>query len=387
MGRKKPTTYPVVVEDSNKTASRVALGMFALCALALFVWAAASTSGFAWFLSIAGTVAGLCSLACWNGMATVYVVQPESISKTTLRGCRTVTRSAVVGLRSSEIASRTRLIAAEGAPLTVSARVRHRAEDWFAGIPDLDAEEIVALRQRLDSDPRLGANVQQRRRIVARTRRLFSKLEWGIAALLLWGLLYPKPYLLVITISIILPIVGLALFALSRGCLSLNALKNDPRPALDRLVLMPPLLLAMRALMDFEFLDLQVLAGMTAGIALAATVFLCRKYPVLKRGLLSLMGVFLFTWAWLYGAVAQADVQFDGAKPALFRTTVIAMHVSRGSKSTSYNVTVAPWGPIRTDETISVAPRTYNRLKIGREACVWLGGGALGMRWYDLSDC
>jgi len=389
MRRVKPLIYPVVVASSNKTASLVTAGVLAVAAALGCGWMllAALSPGLAWVIGTASAVAAALAVAFWNDAVTVCTIRPEGIEKTGLFGHRELPRSAIVGIRSGEIRSRYWLVAVDGPVLAVSSRVHRLAEDWFVSLRDLDVEDVKAVREVLDSDPRLGANQPARRRTIAQWRRAADKAGWAMTALFFWTLLYPKPYLLVITLVAILPVLALGIHSVARGWLSLNAIKTDPRPQIDQILLMPPLLLMLRALLDFRFLDWHLMVGATAIVAATTAVLLWRAFPALKRGMLSLTSTLLITWAYIYGVAAQLDVQLDVGKPAVYRTNVMALRVNRGSKHTDYEVTVTPWGPERIDESIDVTPAFFGSLKVGEEVCVYQSGGALAIRWYELGRC
>ena len=87
-----------------------------------------------------------------------------------------------------------------------------------------------------------------------------------------------------------------------------------------------------------------------------------------------------------YGAPGMIDTRFDTAQPQQFRATVSAMHISRG-KSTSYYLSLTPWGPRTGPSDVSVSSSLYNQLNPGDEVCIALHAGALGVPWFAVAQC
>ena len=96
----------------------------------------------------------------------------------------------------------------------------------------------------------------------------------------------------------------------------------------------------------------------------------------------------LFTGlAYGLGAGLQIDILADSAKPSVHATQVLGKRVHHGSKSTTYYLTVAPWGPITRNDEISVSAARYGATRMGDTVCVYAGRGAFRVGWYQLRDC
>jgi len=59
----------------------------------------------------------------------------------------------------------------------------------------------------------------------------------------------------------------------------------------------------------------------------------------------------------------------------------------RHGKSTSYNLKLAPWGPVATVDSVSVSASTYQQTSVGQTVCVGLHPGAFALRWFVLQAC
>ena len=76
----------------------------------------------------------------------------------------------------------------------------------------------------------------------------------------------------------------------------------------------------------------------------------------------------------------------DNSAIQKFSTFVHGKHVS-GGKTTRYELTVDPWGPVGDPDQVQVTREFYDSTKVGQRICVFMGSGRLGARWYDVGNC
>ena len=72
--------------------------------------------------------------------------------------------------------------------------------------------------------------------------------------------------------------------------------------------------------------------------------------------------------------------------PESYATTVQDKHESH-SRSTSYYLDLAPWGPIKRLNRVSVSRTTYEGAFIGDLVCLELRPGVLHVEWYQVVAC
>src|SRR5262249_36384092 len=94
-----------------------------------------------------------------------------------------------------------------------------------------------------------------------------------------------------------------------------------------------------------------------------------------------------FTFAYGFGAGLEIDVLADSTKPTIYPTQVLQKRASRGSKSTTYYLTLGPWGAITGSDEISVSAARYHATQTGDTVCVYVGKGALHVPWYQVQYC
>jgi hypothetical protein len=258
---------------------------------------------------------------------------------------------------------------------------------WLNSIPDLDAREAEAARAEVAADAELGQTPEERLASLARAKKLastFTALTWGAMA---WGYFYPQPYAVALLVVALLPWSAMTLAANSHGLYRLDARRNDVRPNLAVALYLPGLVLVMRAAQDFGVLDWQL----SVTYALLATSVICwaalKSDPRLREHKSTVAALVCLMGAYGYGVVALGNNLLDTAAGQNYRVPVLAMHYSRGSKSTSYYLTLAPWGPRKEPRDVSVARGLYEATRPGAQVCVHQGPGALGIGWYVVRAC
>jgi hypothetical protein len=125
--------------------------------------------------------------------------------------------------------------------------------------------------------------------------------------------------------------------------------------------------------------------GMEQG-TLGIGALLAASDPALRRRVPALALLVALVAAYPWALLAQANALLDRSPRETFRVTVVGKHVSTG-KHTSYELRLAPWGPVEEEEDADVGRATYEAVAVGDAVCALLRGGALGVRWYVVGRC
>jgi hypothetical protein len=270
---------------------------------------------------------------------------------------------------------------------TSSLKTDAALDAWLREIPDLDVQEAEAAQAEIASDPELGQTPAERLARLARAKKLagaFNTLTWVAA---MWGFLYPVPYAAAVLVAAILPWAALLLVAKSGGLYRLDARRNDVRPNLAVAMYLPGFVLLMRAVQDLGVLDWQraLTYGALAALVLCWAALMCD--PTLRARRAAALLLFGLMCAYGYGAVVLGNAELDSAPGGDYRVQVLGMHYSRGSRSTSYYLRLAPWGPRLQPQDVSVARVLYAATRPGDTVCVHQGPGVLGISWYVVRSC
>jgi len=259
---------------------------------------------------------------------------------------------------------------------------------WIDALPDLDLIERKASEAKLLADPAFGSNPQERLARLTRARQ-FSKVANGMAiALLAWAYLYPHPYALAIALLALLPWCAVLIVMLSRGLIAFDTRRNDARPNVAMLLLLPGIVLGLRAMLDVHVLDVMpvFVYGFIASLPLVLSAWMMAPKDSLKPWAFPLTLLLLVAVPYGGGGLLLADVELDHQPAQAFPTQVLRKYISTG-KHSSPHLVLAPWGPRVMGEDISVNRAYYAHVDEGASVCMNLHPGAFGMRWYDMGDC
>lgn len=258
---------------------------------------------------------------------------------------------------------------------------------WMASLPDLDAQEVQALEAEVAANPELGSTPEERIGRLAAARRLAQWTNYVTYAIAAWGYLYPRPYGAAMLALAVLPWAALVLIAKSAGLLRADSRRGDPRPSLAIALIVPGIVLMVRALSDVGVLDLErtlIFAAVTAFVLGWAALMCDAAVRARPWNALLLM---LFGCAYGYGTVVLANSQLDFAPGDVYHVQVLGRHVSRGSRSTTYYLRLDRWGPRTEQADVRVSADLYREAEPGTTVCVHRGPGALGISWYAVDLC
>jgi hypothetical protein len=257
---------------------------------------------------------------------------------------------------------------------------------WINALPDLDAQEARAAEAEIAADPELGATPAERLARLAAGQRLSKAFNIAAIALAVWGFFYPYPYAAALLSLAVLPWLTIAVVARSAGLYRVGRWRNDVRPVFGPALAAPAVALLLRALTDFGVLDWPrtLLFAALAAVVLCSAVMLSdpatRTRP---HGALLWFGV---ACAYGLGTIVLADSTLDRAPGNEYRVQVLGKHMTHG-RSTSYYLTLAPWGPVRQVRSVSVPHRLYSETGVGSAVCIHQGPGSLGIPWYAIRSC
>lgn len=257
---------------------------------------------------------------------------------------------------------------------------------WLAAIPDLDAAERARAEAELLGSAALGADAPAREAALARARWLARGLKGAAIGAAAWGLLLPRPYPLAMAVLAVLPLAGLGLVLTGRGRWAVEERRNEVRPGVAAPLFLPGFVLMLRGLLDYQVVDVPRLLGWAALGAVALTALLVRGDGALRRRWFVPALIMLLVAPYPWGALGAADVLLDDRPAETYEVAVLHKHVSSG-KHTSYDLRLAPWGPVGEEQEVDVGSALYDEVEIGDLVCVQLRPGALGVRWFVVDRC
>jgi hypothetical protein len=260
------------------------------------------------------------------------------------------------------------------------------ARGWFEQVTDLDQRDRAALLDEISHDQELGATAEERLAKLSRATRWSIALT--VASIAAAAAILFSHDSLRVTAAILLAAAPVAAFLLVKRSPLLYTIlkpKRDPRGELS-FVLIAPAIGLLLAQSGSHFVSFQPLLPLVVTVFLA---YLLAFYQVFRKGP-SRPGRFflLLIFAGLYsaGLGAVADTISDHAPAKAYSAEVLHKRISRG-RSTSYYLTLSPWGPIASPDEVSVSSNIFHSFKVGDQVCLSLHQGSLHAPWYRLVDC
>lgn len=240
-------------------------------------------------------------------------------------------------------------------------------------------------------------NKQQEKRTKLKLSKLtFHKLDWLeyiTLGLGFWFLIYPKPYDILFTVLLFMPILGLLLNGLT-GRPSISSLVeiskddngNDKYDVADFIDFAAWIIL-LRVVLDYEFesfYSLIIPGTITFAIML---IILFTTHKLIDNTTKSktwiylslIFNVFIYSYSATYGA----NCVYDKSEQQVYDAEVVDKREHNGSKGRrSYYVKVTPWGHHYDKEEISVSSDQFDDIQIGQTIKIDLKKGLFNIPWY-----
>ena len=254
---------------------------------------------------------------------------------------------------------------------------------WIQSLPDLDLEK----KKTADRERREAIASLKQHGIAEKTlRRIAGGLSFAAYGLG-FASFFERDASHALTWALIaLPWVAILLVAKFAPFYRFGGPRNSPIPDLTLALIGPGFFLMLGVLRSVVPVGWEgPLCLSVLGSAMLAGAAFWRD-PWLKQHRGIAVVLLLLCCSYGYGAGMQINALLDGSTPQTYRVVVTAKHVSHG-KSTSYHLSLAPWGPRASGQDLMVPYSRYAVLKPGDTVCMLLRAGALGVAWSELGRC
>lgn len=253
---------------------------------------------------------------------------------------------------------------------------------------DLDEQKAAAEEAEILSNETLGMGVEEREEQLRKARSKAKALNWAGGLVAAWTWFFPQPYEVVILLCILLPFVCLLVVKSSKGLIRIEEKKKSAYPSVFSGVLFPSLALCIRALMDFNILQYHnVWKGtlLLAGLFMAVLLVRSREFTFRSAKDYGVaIGIAILVLAYSFGAVVTANCTWDNSTTSVYHAQVTGKHISSG-KTTTYYVSLTPWGPQKEVDDVSVSKAMYNRLHAKDDVSVYFRQGWFGIPWFFIT--
>ncbi|MDR3740466.1 MAG: hypothetical protein P4L40_15740 [Terracidiphilus sp.] len=257
---------------------------------------------------------------------------------------------------------------------------------WLRQVPDLDQKDRDEILGEVAQRQDLGATPEERLAALptARTWAVFLAVVTGVAAVALaFGPQALHPFAVVI--FVVTPIAAAMLLHRSPLLYAVMKQKSDPRAELLYVLMIAGFGLLFHA-SGLHLVRFQPLLLVATPVAAAAFF----GFTAPPRGASNRPGAWfaLAMLSCLYGFALSivTDTVGDSRIAATYRAEVLGKHESHG-RSTSYTLSLAPWGPRELPDSVGVSSTTYRLLDIGDQACIEVHPGNLRITWFRVAAC
>lgn len=269
-------------------------------------------------------------------------------------------------------------------PLTF--KLDEQFESWLETITNLDVQDQTESLTQMQAQLDPSLTEEQREVSLFNAYRFAKYLTWASGVAAVWGWFYPRPYLPVILILAALPPIAIYLGLRTKGVYQFDGQRNDARPSLAVPVIVPGLILALRAIYDLSFLRWQQLLSPIFLVTIVMTALIAAADPKTGKQRWSYLAVLFIAAGYAGGATAMADSLLDHSTPQVFQAEVLHKRISSG-RSTTWYLQLAPWGPQDHPDEVSVHSSLYNSVQPGQTVCIYLYPGALKIPWFQVARC
>lgn len=198
---------------------------------------------------------------------------------------------------------------------------------------------------------------------------------------MLWAIFKPVPYLLVL--GLVAAFLPLSFWALWRfgSLFEVEDRQQSPFQSLQGPMLMPSIVLALRAMLDTHPVDWTVVIAPSVVFALGVGLLLHRLQS--KARWHTLLGLVVLSVGYPAGGILILNERFDTSDGEKHQVVVLEKRISKG-KTTDRYVTISSGGPWMEGHELKVHRRAYEEAEKGSDMCLQIYPGSVGVRWWSL---
>ncbi|HTV13489.1 MAG TPA: hypothetical protein VME68_02165 [Acidobacteriaceae bacterium] len=340
-----------------------------------------------WPLAIfSPVVAGL----VWWALRARLVLENNQLTVTSMLQTRVIDASEIDGIRTYSSRNgtyRALCLKRGGNPVNFTQYATDDAmSEWLRQFPDLDARDREEALQRISEDQELGATPEERMQALPRAKAVFVSACVAAGAAAIGYSFAPAAWRLgCFAVLALIPVVACFLLYRSPALYALGKNRADPRADLTLLLLISGFGLFFRGI-GLNYVSSEPLL---ADGVLVCVVFLIAFFPAAMRGgqlMRALVPLCMIAGFSACGLVTGLNTVIESAPPVTFAAIVAGKHVRHG-KSTTYYLTLEPWGPFAEPRSMQVSAARYEESIEGQTVCVLLHQGYLRVSWYEPVDC
>jgi uncharacterized membrane protein YidH (DUF202 family) len=237
-----------------------------------------------------------------------------------------------------------------------------------------DLDEMVRQGGHGTSPEELAAKLKQARKWC----RLVNLIAIPIAY---WGFIWPQPYTVLIWVLVATPLIGLLLLGQFGGLVRLDAKRGSAYPSVALAFMMGPIVLALRALLDWQVMDWSSFWEPFIVISLGLLGLTIWRAPDFGKRAATVVTYSIFCLAYGYGATVTLNGILATGPFTTYEARVTDEHIDTG-KVTTYYFTLSAWGPRAVPGDVEVSRAVYERHQVDDTVTIYVRDGKFGMPYY-----
>jgi hypothetical protein len=275
--------------------------------------------------------------------------------------------------------------------IKISKYTKHYYEllEWFyCNFSDLDEKERVEEEEEILNNQELGRTKEERQEKLATAQKITTPLNavaWIVLAL---AIFYPKPYQLILSLALIIPLIAIFIVRQYNGIIKIGQeTENSKMPSLFYAIVIPAATALLKAFdySIFDYSKLWTLIVLLDVLLLLFMFFEQKEFSLKNKSSLLFIPLFaLFFTMYSFGAVVHVNCYYDKSSPEIYTAKVISKRISKSRNSTSYYLELSAWGKQTKDDEVSVSKGFYNRMNENDKVNIEYREGTLGVSWFEV---
>jgi hypothetical protein len=175
---------------------------------------------------------------------------------------------------------------------------------------------------------------------------------------------------------------------LYRGLMKGGDKKKSAYPSVVEAFFVPSMGVLLRMLFDYNIISYNngwiVVALLTAGLFVLYQIPTGGFKPRTAADYIFLALFPLVTFCYSFGSITLANCMFDESPPVSYHTTIVDKRISEG-KTTTYYLTLEPWGDLTEPEEVKVSRAEYEQANNDDRITITQRKGYFGMPWITVT--
>jgi len=340
-------------------------------------------------LLLAAVLMGIGALAYLDATRLVLTVDQYTLTLDRMFSSRSILLEEIDGYRSGEKDTFYILTKGGGKPLSLPQNLDRRKEliEWFKEkYEDVDAREREKETEILLGSEQFGSTVEERTARLEMAGKVDKVATAAGVGALLWSLFYPSPYEVMMIVLLLLPWIAVFATWYFNGLLRLDKKKSSPYPSVVQLMFFPTLAALINVLRGYDLYRFGEKAWsiLIVGTLLASAVcnVACREaIAATSKKTLTYCCIVALAGLYSYSLLIFSNCYYDRSVAEVFHVEVTNKRISKG-KSTSYYLSLSPWGRYTDGKEVSVSKRFYLEVNQEDSVRVFLKKGQWDVPWY-----